>query len=207
MVTLKKNFRLTFLASLLALGFGGAHAQDSAGDLVAPQTGSAQATTQSGVPGQSAQSLQQHGTNVQSGNAISSGAGANRQTQQATAAQQDPGAAVVYMMVPVEVATAGAPLQRGCWAKMYDAENYAGESLTLAGPTTINDMSGPFGINWDDRVESVQTGPQALLTVFDDEDFEEPVAQFKPGQQVADVSRRMGFFDEFGSIRLVCQRN
>jgi hypothetical protein len=110
------------------------------------------------------------------------------------------------MIVPPGVATAETPMERGCWVRLYDAENYAGESLTLSGPTTINDMSGPFGINWDDRVESLQTGPRAVLTVFDDDDFEDLVTQFKPGQQIPDVSRRMGFFDEFGSVRLDCQQ-
>jgi hypothetical protein len=222
MITLKKNCRLTFLASLLALSFGSVQAQGNTGSSASSPTGA----PQNGAASQAAQNTQAttsqtdqtgsypaitegsaSGTGVPRDNVGSSGVSGNQAAQQGAANQQGPNAAAVYMMVPVEVVTANAATQGGCWVKLYDAQNFGGESLTLVGPTSVKDMSGPFGINWDDRVESVQTGQKAILTVFDDDDFEERAAQFKPGQQVADVSKRMGFFDEFGSIKVDCLEN
>lgn len=218
MITLKKNCRLTFLASLLALAFGSVHAQGNTGSsassaTVAPQNGTASQATQ-GTQAPTSQTDQTgssqtitegsaSGTSTPRGNVGGPGGG-NQTAQQGGGNQQGPNAAPVYMMVPVEVVTANAATQGGCWVKLYDTQNFGGESLTLVGPTSVKDMSGPFGINWDDRVESVQTGQKAMVTVFDDEEFEDRVAQFKPGQQVADVSKRMGFFDEFGSVRVDC---
>jgi hypothetical protein len=219
MITLKKNCRLAFLAWLLALSFGSVPAQGNTGSAAssttgAPQNGAAsqptlstQATaSQNGQTG-SSEAIKEDsasGTGVPGGHVDSSGVSGNQAPQQGAANQQSPNAASVYMMVPAEVVTGNAPTQGGCWVKLYDAQNFGGESLTLAGPTSVKDMSGPFGINWDDRVKSVQTGQKAIVTVFDDEEFEDRVAQFKPGQQVADVSKRMGFFDEFGSVRVDC---
>ena len=66
-------------------------------------------------------------------------------------------------------------------------------------------MSGPFGLNWDDKVDSIEVGPKASLTVFDNEQFKDQVAQFKPGQKVPNISKALGFFDEFASVRLSCR--
>jgi hypothetical protein len=108
----------------------------------------------------------------------------------------------VFMLVPVEVAAS----RGGCWAKIYDGENYTGDTLTLAGPISLADMSGPFGLNWDDRVNSVEIGPKATLTVFDNEGFRDQVGQFKSGQKVPDISKKLGFFDEFASVRMTCSK-
>lgn len=67
-------------------------------------------------------------------------------------------------------------------------------------------MSGPFELNWDDRVDSVEIGPGATLTVYDNQKFTDQVAQFKPGQKVPDISKPLGFFDEFASVSLTCAK-
>lgn len=112
----------------------------------------------------------------------------------------------VFVLIPVDVAARDASTKSGCWAKIYDGENYMGDTLTLAGPISLADMTGPFGLNWDDRVNSIEIGPKATLTVFDNEGFRDQVAQFKSGQKVADISKKLGFFDEFASIRMTCSK-
>lgn len=158
----------------------------------------------SGGAGTSSDQAGQSGTSGQSGTAGSSGAGKGQGGQ--AAAGKGKGTATVFMLVPVEVAAADNSMKQGCWVRIYDRENFLGETLTLVGPTTLADMSGPFGLDWDDRVNSIETGPKAMVTVYDDPGYEEQVAQFKPGQKVADLSKRMGFFDEFASIRVNCQK-
>lgn len=112
----------------------------------------------------------------------------------------------VFMLVPTNTAPQMDIAKQGCWARIYSAANYGGDTLTLGGPLALADMSGPFGLNWDDRVESLQMGPRATMTVYDNEAFRDQVALFKPNQQVADISRPLGFFDEFASIRLTCTK-
>lgn len=110
----------------------------------------------------------------------------------------------VFMLVPADVAAKQSATKGGCWAKIYDGENYMGDTLTLNGPISLADMTGPFGLNWDDRVNSIEVGSKATLTVFDNEAFRDQVAQFKSGQKVPDISKKLGFFDEFASVRLTC---
>lgn len=112
----------------------------------------------------------------------------------------------VFMLVPAETAGKDSPLKSGCWTRVYDGENFTGDSLTVVGPVSVSEMSGPYGLNWDDKVNSIEAGPKATVTVFDNAGFRDQVAQFKPGQKVPDVSKKLGFFDEFGSIRVACSR-
>ena len=113
---------------------------------------------------------------------------------------------VVFMVVPTAVATKDNAMRRGCWARIHSGTNYSGDTLVLSGPLSIADMSGPFGLNWDDKVDSIELGPKANLTVFDNEQFQDPVGQFKPGQKVPNISKALGFFDEFASVRLNCAK-
>lgn len=112
---------------------------------------------------------------------------------------------VVLMLVPSAVAAKDNSLKRGCWARIYSGTNYSGDTLTLSGPLSVADMSGPFGLNWDDKVDSIELGPKASLTVYDNEQFKDQIAQFKPGQKVPNISKALGFFDEFASVRLNCR--
>ena len=130
-------------------------------------------------------------------------AGTGQSTQKGRAAGTTPH---VFVLVPVDVAARENSTKSGCWAKIYDGENYMGDTLTINGPVSLADMSGPFGLNWDDRVNSIELGPKAMMTVFDNEGFRDQVAQFKAGQKVPDISRKLGFFDEFASIRLTCMK-
>lgn len=113
---------------------------------------------------------------------------------------------MVFMLVPIAVAAKDNSMKSGCWARIYSGPNYTGDTLTLTGPVSLADMSGPFGLNWDDKVDSLEMGPKATLTVFDNEGFRDQVGLFKPGQKVADISKRLGFFDEFASVRLSCAK-
>lgn len=112
----------------------------------------------------------------------------------------------VFMLVPVDLAAKESTTKGGCWARIYDGENYMGDTLTLAGPISLADMSGPFGLDWDDRVNSIEIGPKATLTVYDNEGFRDQVGQFKNGQKVPDISKKLGLFDEFASVRMTCSK-
>lgn len=112
--------------------------------------------------------------------------------------------AAVLLLIPVNAPEHNQWKKKGCWAKFYDDENYSGDNLTLLGPVDMADMTGPFGVDWKGKISSVETGPKARVLVYDNENFKDLVATFKPGQKSADVSKKMGFFDEFSSIKIAC---
>lgn len=147
------------------------------------------------------------------------GSGAQAQQQQPPAksggqagakAQKDAGALppghppVIYTLVPITVADQDPAMKSGCWARFHDQQNFAGDMLTLLGPVDMPDMTGPFGIDWKDKISSIETGKKAEVYVYDNEKYQDLVATVKPGQKLADVSKKMGFFDEFSSIKISC---
>jgi hypothetical protein len=68
------------------------------------------------------------------------------------------------------------------------------------------DMVGPFGIHWKDKIRSLETGPKATLRVYDNQHFRDPVSTFEPGTRTADISKRLGFFDEISSLQISCAK-
>lgn len=147
----------------------------------------------------------QNPSSAQSGPSSGASGAAQSQTQAGAGAGKAPPAPPIILLVPIDVAGTNSAIKKGCWTRIYDRENYVGDSLTVIGPAALVDMTGPYGLNWDDRVNSIETGPNATVMVYDNEDFRDPVAQFKPGQRVPDLSKRLGFFDEFASIRVDCK--
>jgi hypothetical protein len=130
------------------------------------------------------------------------------QTQATAPVRQAPATkptGVLLMLVPTAVAAKDNAMKGGCWARIYSGTDYSGDTLTLSGPLSLADMTGPFGLNWDDKVDSIELGPKATLTVFDNEAFRDQIAQFKPGQKVPNISKALGLFDEFASVRLSCR--
>lgn len=111
---------------------------------------------------------------------------------------------VSYLLVPLKTPEQDRWMKKGCWAKFYDNEGYDGDMLTLMGPVEMNNMIGPFGIDWESKISSMQIGPNTTLFVYDNEEFRQLVATFKPGAKVPAVNRKMGFFEEFESLKITC---
>lgn len=221
MNTLIQTCKVTLVATTLSMAFAPVLAEsDGAQAQTNQQTSSSGASNAAGTqgtssPDTSSASSGSSGSTDSSGSASSSGqssqqgaaSGKSKSAQSGSAKGKD-AKAPVYLLVPVDAASNDNAMKNGCWARLYSRENYGGDMLTLVGPTLLADMdsSSFFGLNWDDRVESVELGPKATMTVYDNESYRDQVAQFKPGQRVADVSRRMGLFDEFASLRIDCQQ-
>ena len=166
---------------------------------------SANSPTASTAPGQSAKSttgdMNPNGM-AGAGTKANTDASAPANTQGKQKAGANAGALLLF--VPVNAPEQNQWKKKGCWAKFYDNQNYGGDSLTLMGPIDMADMTGPFGINWNGKISSVETGPKTRVLVYDNQNFQDLVATFKPGQKSPDVSKKMGFFDEFGSVKIAC---
>lgn len=205
-----ENRKTVFIASSIAflLTAGAAHSQEKSGTTANPATSATQPApnTAAGQSGSSASS----GQSGQGSTASSSAKGGTDNAQKAKGANAQQGTLppghpkVEYMVVPIAAPENNVWKKKGCWAKFHDSENFTGDVLTLIGPVDMADMTGPFGINWKGKISSIETGPAARVLVYDNENFADLVSTFKPGQRTAQVSKKMGFFDEFSSLKIAC---
>jgi hypothetical protein len=101
-------------------------------------------------------------------------------------------------------ASNGQGTDKSCWVRLYDQKNYQGESFLVMGPINLAQMTGPFGINWESKVLSIETGPKANLTIFDNPNFKGENKVIDPNAKISELSRKTGFFDDFQSMRLNC---
>ena len=109
----------------------------------------------------------------------------------------------VVVMVPVQVSN-DLVKDKGCWVKLYDKKDYQGDSLLLVGPINLAQMIGPFGFNWENKVRSLETGPKANITIYDNRNFRDQDKFIDPNARVPDMSKKMGFLDDFRSMMLSC---
>ena len=109
----------------------------------------------------------------------------------------------VIVMVPVQVSE-NLAMDKGCWVKLYDKKNFEGDSLLLIGPINVAKMIDPFGSNWENKVRSLETGPKANLTIYDNRNFRDEDKFIDPDKRIPDLSKKMGFFDNFRSMMLSC---
>jgi hypothetical protein len=61
----------------------------------------------------------------------------------------------------------------GCWVVIYKDADFKGKRVRLDGPARYNNLKALPGADedWGDSIGSIETGPHASLTVYDDEDF------------------------------------
>jgi Beta/Gamma crystallin len=118
-------------------------------------------------------------------------------------AADQPHVTSVFAMLPAGQSEQDA-LKSGCWAKLYGSKNFAGDRFTLIGPVELPRMVGPFGLTWENKVKSLEAGPKANLTIFDNRNFRDRDKVIAAGTKVPDLSKKMGFFDDFRSLKLSC---
>lgn len=109
----------------------------------------------------------------------------------------------VILLVP-PVFALNAALADGCWARLFDGANYRGEMLTVTGPIGIPTARVGPSYLWGSKYDSVIVGPKATLTVYDNEYYKEASAVFRPGQEVPDLDRKLGLFENIRSLVLDC---
>ena len=85
--------------------------------------------------------------------------------------------------------------QPGCWAKLYDAENFGGHNVTLVGPTEVPKLEGAF--------VSLQVGPSAMVQTFQDERFGDQSKTFQAGERIKNL-QGSGGDSTLKSIKVSC---
>jgi hypothetical protein len=95
-------------------------------------------------------------------------------------------------------------LGNGCWVRFFDDKSYGGRSLTLIGPVEMPKIHIPGGlwVNWS----SAAVGPNATVTTYDFEQFQNRTAVLQPGQRIPDLKdRKLGLFEDIHSVRITCK--
>jgi len=105
--------------------------------------------------------------------------------------------------VVVAVTTIALAEGTGCWAKIHDGENFSGRTLTLVGAQNLSNLEFGIGSDWEGDIDSVEVGPKAKLTLYDDENFEDDPRELPSNARISDLHQSL--FDEgIESLRLAC---
>lgn len=128
-----------------------------------------------------------------------------------TAQEQSPNknnlrAPFILLAPPVIAATVGTELAGDCWARLYDAENYLGDVLLLAGPIDVPDARIGETFEWGRKYHSVVVGPKATLTVYDNELYVDRAVTFTSDQRVPNLDEKLGYFENIQSLKLSCTK-
>lgn len=137
------------------------------------------------------------------GTALSAGDQRQSGAKQAQRDAKAPQGAPVIVLFPVATANRDT-LGNGCWARLYDGDHFEGNQLSLVGPVDMPTMKTAFGTDWGGEFDSIQVGPKATVTVYDNENFRDKAATFKPGQRVAELDDKMGWFQDVRSLKIAC---
>jgi hypothetical protein len=133
----------------------------------------------------------------------SAASGASQSKQKSSSAGAASPNAPIIVLVPVAVATTSS-FGDGCWVRLHDSTDFKGNQLSLVGPVDMPNMRTAFGTDWSGQFDSVQVGPKATVTVYDNENYMQKAATFKAGQKVKDLDEKMGTFEQIRSVKVAC---
>jgi hypothetical protein len=128
--------------------------------------------------------------------------GAYAQQSGATRAPADNQPAPVILLVPVEVSNPA--LQNGCWVQLYDARNFEGDMVTLVGPIQLDSNDKAAGKQLRRNIDSLVTGPKAMLSVYEEKFFKNKSVNFGPNQREPGLIKKLGFTGNIQSLKVGC---
>ena len=91
----------------------------------------------------------------------------------------------------------------GCWARLYSDQSFKGDTLTLGAAGDYSRFKTSYA-NVIRKWDSIEVGPKATLTAYDNEEFTQPVATFKPSQRIADLDDKLGLLENIRAVRMQC---
>lgn len=123
--------------------------------------------------------------------------------ESAKAKSSDKQSAKATEPVVLAVTTIAVAESTGCWAKIHDGEGYTGRTLTLMGKQSLPHLEFGIGSDWEGDIDSVEVGPNATLTMYDDENYADDARELTPNTRVPDLHQAL--FDEgIESLKLTC---
>lgn len=61
--------------------------------------------------------------------------------------------------------------ESGCWLEIFEKAQYEGRHLRLKGPLALEKLTAVEGEDWDKRIDSLKTGPNAKVILYATQDF------------------------------------
>ena len=106
---------------------------------------------------------------------------------------------------PVIVKPGDASLADGCWAEIYEDDDFdqSDPHIVLKGPFEAASLKDLAGRNWNNDIESIVMGPRATMYAYKDKDFKDTEIVFAPNQRVKDLSE-VKMSNDIESLRLKC---
>ncbi|HSO06632.1 MAG TPA: hypothetical protein VLW45_05310 [Pelomicrobium sp.] len=134
-----------------------------------------------------------------------------KEQKQSGGQQQATGEKVPVVMQTVMPVTALIPVElsariekEGCWARLYAEQNFNGVRYLLIGPIALQEIEARSFANWFEPVESMEIGPRAIVTLYDNARFRDKNITITGPKQIRDLDSKLGFFEAIKSLRLNC---
>lgn len=89
----------------------------------------------------------------------------------------------------------------GCWVTFYESKDYGDKNITLYGPAEFSNLKhlpGGGSVDWGDQFDSLRTGPNAWVIIYNDENFEDDNYTFGPGSNIRQLSNG----DDVDSVKI-----
>ena len=110
--------------------------------------------------------------------------------------------APMVMLVPVQISSPA--MKSGCWVQFYDERNFKGEIFTVAGPIEIESATKSAGRHLKSNVDSLVTGPKAILTVYEHQMFKDKAVKFDANSKEPALVKKLGATGRIQSLKLDC---
>lgn len=114
----------------------------------------------------------------------------------------------------------------GCWVDFFDEPDFSGPRVRIEGPTELPNLHALEGADWDDRIDSLEVGPGAEVTLYMNEGFQVPetpinhphaikqwggrkdnylpgVKPFSAGHKIHHLGE-YGLHDQVSSLKVIC---
>lgn len=95
----------------------------------------------------------------------------------------------------------------GCWVRLMDnVDKVKGnEYMTILGSKYMPSLKTRSGEDWAQKMDGMNIGPEALVTVYDEPDYGGRTILLRPNQVVQDFRKDLGFVNAIESMKVDCK--
>lgn len=99
-------------------------------------------------------------------------------------------------------------VDKDCWVEIYEDDKFDSDDphLRLQGPQDIATLKNLKGRDWNDDIESVMVGPNAMVRAYSKKDFQGTELAFAPNQRIPDLAK-LNMANDIESMKISCGRS
>jgi hypothetical protein len=96
-------------------------------------------------------------------------------------------------------------MAKNCWIDVFEDTKFDVDDphVRVQGPMELSSLKDLQGRNWNNEIQSVIVGPDAIVRAYEDKDFKGTEIAFAPGQRVTDLSN-LDMSDDIESMKIAC---